>query len=118
LQSSEVWWGKTLKGDFNNGLLITANSAFAGKPTTSTMQYICEVYELNNDYKIMNNGQLTNMNFNLQPYCKWKNSCPTSCSKNVSYFKFVMYLFHIIEIVKSTLFDIDDKLKGTNCSVI
>jgi hypothetical protein len=45
LQSSDVWWGNTLKGDFNNGLLITDTSAFAGKPTTSTMQYICEVID-------------------------------------------------------------------------
>jgi hypothetical protein len=44
LQSHYVWWDKSLKGDFNNGLTITATSTFAGKATTSTLQYICEVF--------------------------------------------------------------------------
>lgn len=43
LQSSDVWWDSKMKGDFNNGLSITASSTFAGKDTTSLMQYICEV---------------------------------------------------------------------------
>jgi hypothetical protein len=44
LQNSDVWWGKTLKGEYDNGLSISATSTFSGKPTTSTMQYICEVF--------------------------------------------------------------------------
>jgi hypothetical protein len=52
LQSYDVWWDKTMKGDFNNGLSITATSTFAGKPTTSTMQYICEVFYSHEYYNL------------------------------------------------------------------
>jgi hypothetical protein len=46
LQLPDLWWNKLLTGDVNNGLGLSATSAFLGKELSSPMNFICQVAQL------------------------------------------------------------------------
>jgi hypothetical protein len=43
LQQPALWWNKLLTGGGNNGLGLSATSAFLGKELSSPMNFICQV---------------------------------------------------------------------------
>jgi len=46
LQLPDLWWNKLLTGEVNNGLGLSATSAFLGKELSSPMNFICQVAQL------------------------------------------------------------------------
>jgi hypothetical protein len=76
LQQPTLWWNKLSTGDVNNGLALTAASAFVGKEISSPMNFICQVAQLDFIFKGLK------MSLVLQPNCSRKPEC-LQCTANV-----------------------------------
>jgi hypothetical protein len=43
LQLPDLWWNKSLTGDVNNGLGLSAESQFVGKELSTQLNFMCQV---------------------------------------------------------------------------